>query len=88
MVKSARKFSVLGRQKLESSLGDIFGDISCAQNCLSKIPPKVRTFLLPISASEAIHPEIVRMQMGVFVKSAVLRAEVYTIPSTSDGLRI
>ena len=83
-----KKFSPLGRQKFESSLGDIFGEISCAQYCLSKLRPKVRTCLLTIAAGEAIHPEIVRMQMGVFVKSAAMRAEVFTKPEKSKGLRI
>ena len=36
----------------------------------------VRSFLLAVTEGEAIHPEIVRMEMGVFVKSAVLRAQV------------
>ena len=32
--------------------------------------------------------EEVRMQLGVFVKSAALRATVYTIPSKEKGLRL
>ena len=83
-----RKFSMLGRQKLESSLEDIFGNISTVQYCLSKLRPKVRTFLLRIAAGESVHPKIVRMQMGVFVKSAVLRAEVFSIPTKIKGLRM
>ena len=79
MSKPMRQFSMLGRQKLESSLVDIFGNISTVQYCLSKLRPKLSTFLLRIAAGESVHPEIVRMQMGIFVKSAVLRAEVFTI---------
>ena len=88
MATSMKKFNTLGRQKLESSLEDIFGNISTAQYCLSKLRPKVRTFLVRITAGESIHPEIVRMQIGVFVKSAVLRAEVFTMPEKKDGLRL
>ena len=55
---------------------------------MSKLRPKVRTFLLRIAAGESVHPEIVRMQMGVFVKSAVLRAEVFSIPTKIEGLRM
>ena len=88
MSKPMRKFSMLGRQKLESSLEDIFGNISTVQYCLSKLRSKVRTFLLRIAAGESVHPEIVRMQMGIFVKSAVLRAEVFTMPTKSEGLRM
>ena len=79
---------MVGRHKLEASLVDIFGDTSTAQYSLSKVRSKVRTFLLKIAAGEYIHPEIVRMQMGVFVKSAILRAEVFTIPSKTVGLRV
>ena len=88
MSKSVKKFSQLGRQTFESSLGEIFGELSCAHYCLSKLRSKVRTFLLAIAAGEAIHPEIVRVQMGVFAKSAVMRAQVFTKPCKSDGLRI
>ena len=88
MSKSMRKFTTVGRHKFESSLVEIFGDISTAQYCLSKLRPKVRTFLLKIAAGESIHPEIVRMQMAVFVKSASLRAEVFTMPSKTVGLRV
>ena len=73
MSNSVKKFSPLGRQKLKSSLADIFGGRSCVQYCISKLRPKVGTFLLAVAASEAIHPEIVRMQIGVFVKSAVMK---------------
>ena len=83
-----KKFTLLGRQKFESNLEAMFGNISSAQYCLSKLRPKVRTYLLAVAAGEAIHPEIVRMQMGTFVKSAVLRAQVFTIPTKVDGLRI
>ena len=79
MSKAMTKFTAVGRQKLEASLVEIFGEISTAQYCLMKVRPKVRTFLLKVAAGESIHPEIVRMQLGVFVKSAILRAEVFVI---------
>ena len=41
-----------------------------------------------MAAGEAIHPEIVRMQLGVFVKSAILNAEVYTMLEKECGLRV
>ena len=44
--------------------------------------------MLAVAAGDAIHPEIVRMQLGVFVKSAVLNAEVYTMPEKECGLRV
>ena len=56
---------------------------------MSKLRAKVRTFLLRIAAGESVHPEVIRMQLGVFVKSAAaLRAEVFTIPSKVKGLRL
>ena len=70
MSSSMSKFTTVGRHKFESSLVEIFGDISTAQYCLSKLRPKVRTFLLKIAGGESIHHKIVRMQMGVFIKSA------------------
>ena len=53
-----------------------------------KLRPKLRSLLLTIASGEAIHPEIIRMQLGVFVKSAALRAEILTIPEKEHGLRM
>ena len=64
MSKAMSKFTTVGRQKLEASLVEIFGEICTAQYCLMKVRPKVRTFLLKVAAGESIHPEIVRMQLG------------------------
>ena len=50
--------------------------------------PNLRKVVISISAGEAVHPEIVRMQLGIFVKSAALRAAVFTIPSRVTGLRM
>lgn len=88
MSTHCKKFSSLGRQKFETSLEKLHGDKSSAEFALLKLRPKLRSFLLAIAAGEAIHPELVRMQMGVFVKSAVLRAEVFVIPCKEDGLRL
>ena len=60
MSMSMKKITTLGRHKLESSLEDIFGNISTAQYCLSKLRQKVRTFLLTITAGEAIHADTVK----------------------------
>lgn len=88
MASSVRKFSPLGRQKFEESLEKLHGNFSSAEFALRYLRPKMRRLLVAIAAGEAIHPEIVRMQLGIFVKSAVLRAEVYTIPTKLRGLRI
>ena len=60
---------MLGRQKLESSLEDVFGNISTVQYCLSKLRPKARTILLRIAAGESVHPEIVRMRVDIQLDS-------------------
>ena len=81
------KFSCLGRQKLEETLEMIHGDIS-VEYVLRNLRPNIRKVIIAITAGEAVHPEVVRMQLGVFVKSAALRATVYTIPSKEKGLRL
>ena len=53
-----------------------------------KLRPKLRTLILTIASGERIRPEIVRMQLGNFVKVLVLRAAVFTIPSKAEGLRV
>ena len=88
MSTHCKKFSSLGRRNFESSLENIHGNISSAEFALVKLRPAVRSFLLAVSAGEAIHPELVRMQMAVFVKSAVLRAQVFLLPHKADGLRL
>ena len=82
------KFSSLGRQNFESPLENIHDVTSSAEFALLKVRPALRSFLLSVAAGESIHPELVRMQMGVFVKSAVLRAQVFVIPCKDDGLRL
>ena len=47
-----------------------------------KLRPKLRTLILTIASGERIRPEIVRMQLGNFVKVLVLRAAV------AEGLRV
>ena len=81
------KFSCLGRQKLEETLEMTHGDIS-VEYVLRNLRPNIRKVIIAITAGEAVHPEVVRMQLGVFVKSAALRATVYTIPSKEKGLRL
>ena len=88
MSTHCKKFSSLGRQNFESSLEKIHGESSSAEFALLKLRPALRSFLLAVAAGEAIHPELVRMQLGVFVKSAVLRAQVFVIPCKADGLRL
>ena len=70
------KFTPLARQCFEEGLQKLYADVPSVQRSLMSLRPNVRSFLLAVCAGEAIHPEIVRMQMGVFVKSAVLRAQV------------
>ena len=82
------KFSCLGRQKLEEALEKIHGDMSSVEYVLRNLRPNIRKAIIAITAGEAVHPEVVRMQLGVFVKSAALRATVYTIPSKEKGLRL
>ena len=81
------KFSCQGRQKLEETLEMTHGDIS-VEYVLRNLRPNIRKVIIAITAGEAVHPEVVRMQLGVFVKSAALRATVYTIPSKEKGLRL
>ena len=88
MPGSCRKFTPVGRQKFEIALGKINGEKSSAEYSLTYLRSNIRSFLLAIAADEAIHPEIVRMQMGVFVKSGLLNAEVFAIPTKQTGLRI
>ena len=71
MSTHCKKFSSLGRQNFESSLENIHGKISSAEFALVKLRLTVKSFFLAVSAGEAIHPELVKMQMAVFVKSAV-----------------
>ena len=56
---------------------------------MRSLRPNIRKVLLAVAAGESVHPEVIRMQLGVFVKSAAaLRAEVFTIPSKVKGLRL
>ena len=76
MKDRCRKFTPLARQRFEEGLQKLHADVLSVQGSPMGLRPNIRSFLLAVTAGEAIHPEIVRMQMGVFVKSAVLRAEV------------
>ena len=73
------------RQKLEEKLEMIHGDI-LVEYVLRNLRPNIS--IIAITVGEAVHPEVVRMQLGVFVKFAALRATVYTIPCKEKGLRL
>ena len=88
MPRSCQKFTPVGRQKFEIALEKIHGEKSSAEYPQTYLRPNIRSLLLAVAAGEAIHPEIVRMQLGVFVKSGVLNGEVFTIPTKQTGLRI
>ena len=81
------KFTNLGRRTFERNLENICRDQPSAKYSLINLRPKLRSLILKIAAGERIHPEIIRTWLGVFVKSAVLRAEVFTIPTKEEGLR-
>ena len=72
----------------EERLEAIRETVPSAKFSLLKLSPKLRTLILTIASGERIHPEIVRMQLGNFVKVLVLRAAVFTIPSKAEGLRV
>ena len=84
----SRNFSPLGRHKLEKGLADLAKPRTSAHYAVQHLRPCLRLLLLAVTAGECIHPEIVRMQLGVFVKSAALRAEVFSITSKAEGLRL
>ena len=88
MPRSCQKFTPVGRQKFEIALEKIHGDKSSAEYSLMYLRPNIRSLVLAVAAGEAIHPEIVRMQLGVFVKSGVMNAEVFTILTKQVGLRV
>ena len=88
MSSPSRKFSPLGRHKLEEGLASLAKPLTSAHYAVQHLRPALRLLLLAVTAGECIHPEIVRMQLGVFVKSAALRAEVFSIPSKKEGLRM
>ena len=82
------KFSPLGRQKLEEELEKLHEGVSSVEYVFRYLRPFIRKVIIAITAGEGVHPEVIRMQLGVFVKSAALRATVYTIPSEENGLRL
>ena len=50
--------------------------------------PSVRAVLLKIAAGERIPPEFVRIVLAGCLKVASLKADVFTIPTKEEGLRI
>ena len=87
MSSPSRKFSPLGRHKLEEGLASLAKPLTSAHYAVQHLRPALRLLLLAVTAGECIHPEIVRMQLGVFVKSAALRAEVFSIPSKKERMQ-
>ena len=88
MPGKCQKFTPVGRQKFELALEKVHGEKSSAEFSISYLRPNIRSFLLAVAAGEGVNPEIVRMQLGAFVKSGVLNAEVFTIPTKQRGLRV
>ena len=88
MSKQFSKFSPVGRKHFKNSLASIDGDKNSCYKSLEPYRPCVRAVLLQVAAGEGIHPEFVRVNLAGCVKSAALRATVYTIPTKSKGLRI
>ena len=46
--------------------------MSSAEYVLRHLRTTIRSVVIAITAGEAVHPEVVLMQLGVFVKSALL----------------
>ena len=83
-----KKFSNACRSHLSDALRAIRSDVSSARFSVQYLRPKVRAVLLKISAGERVHPEIIRINLSGCVKSACLKAVVFTIPSKVKGLRV
>ena len=83
-----KKFSNAGRSHSSDALRAMRPDVSSARFSVQYLRPKVRAVLLKISAGERVHPEIIRINLSGCVKSACLKAVVFTIPSKVKGLRI
>ena len=82
------KFYPIGRQVFETQLVKVREGNPSAKWPLLKLRPRLRSILITIASGEAIPPEIIWMQLGVFFKSAALRAEVFTIAAKKHGLRL
>ena len=89
MPKSFSKFSPTARSSLAHSLTNLRPDgNTSARSTIEYLRPKIRAALIRIAAGESVHPEVLLINLGTVVKVASLRAEVYTKPTKSSGLRI
>ena len=82
------KFSPPGRGHLTEALMRIAGDQSSCKFSLKYVRASVRALFIKVLAGERIHPELIRVVLAGCLKTAALRAVVFTMPSKARGLRI
>ena len=85
---TSKRFSNVGRAHFSDALRAIRKDMSSARFSLQYLRLRVRAALLRIAAGERIHPEIVKLNLSSCVKTACLKAVVFTMPSKKEGLRM
>ena len=73
------KFSPLGRQKLEEELKKLHEGVSSVEYVLRNLRPIIRKVIIAITAGEGVHPEVIRMQLSVFVKAPHLPPPIHLI---------
>ena len=82
------KFSAIGRSHLAESFSEIRQGELCTKQSVQYLRPKVRAVLLKIAGGERIPPEFIRIVLSGCLKVGSLKADVFTIPSKAEGLRI